>query len=100
MAANPARGLSAEQGKENKREIKAGSAPQPRRCSFGENNIKSRDASIGATKTSVRLVRVQDSFGSSTRPPMGVASQNSTLLPCAIAIFPVSLPLLSSPGDA
>ena len=29
---------------------------------------------------------------------MGVALQNSTL-PCAIATFPVSLPLLSSPGD-
>ena len=37
-----------------------------------------------------------DSYDSSARP-MGVASQNSTL-PCAIATFPVSLPL-SSPGD-
>ena len=31
-------------------------------------------------------------------PPTGVASQNSTLFPCAITTFPVSLPL-SSPGD-
>ena len=38
----------------------------------------------------------KDSYDSSARP-MGVASQNSTL-PCAIATFPVSLPLSSS-GD-
>ena len=38
----------------------------------------------------------KDSYDSSARP-MGVASQNSTL-PCAIATFPVPLPL-SSPGD-
>ena len=38
----------------------------------------------------------KDSYESSARP-MGVASLNSTL-PCAIATFPVSLPL-SSPGD-
>ena len=38
----------------------------------------------------------KDSYDSSARP-MGVASLNSTL-PCAIATFPVSLPL-SSPGD-
>ena len=41
-------------------------------------------------------VRTKDSYDSSARP-MGVASQNPTL-PCAIATFPVSLPL-SSPGD-
>ena len=38
----------------------------------------------------------KDSYDSSARP-MGVASLNSTL-PCAIATFPVALPL-SSPGN-
>ena len=91
---------SAEQGKEEKKERLATPPPPPPRCSFGKNKIKikSRDAStcLGATRVSVHLALVQDSFDSSTRP-MGVASQNSTL-PCAITTFPVSLPL-SSPGD-
>ena len=39
----------------------------------------------------------KDFFDSATRPK-GVASPNSTLIPCAIATFPVSL-LPSSPGD-
>ena len=38
----------------------------------------------------------KDSYDSSARP-MGIASQSSTL-PCAIATFPISLPL-SPPGD-
>ena len=50
---------------------------------------------LGATQVSVRLALVQNS---SARLLMGVASQNSTLLPCAIATFPASLPL-SSPNS-
>ena len=56
------RSWSAEQGKKIK--IKSGSAPPPpppSHCSFGENQIKSRDAStcLGATQVSVHLASVQ-----------------------------------------
>ena len=109
--ANPARGLlNREKKKRKSLAAHPPPPPHPARCSFGEKKKKkkkkkSRGAStcLGATQAgvtqvvSVRLASpYKDSFDSSARP-MGVASQNSTL-PCAIATFPVSLPL-SSPGD-
>ena len=45
---------------------------------------------------SVRLAPAHKDFFDSSARPMGVASQNCTI-PCAIASFPVSLPL-SLPG--
>ena len=101
--ANPARGLL---NSEKKKKKKSGSAsPHPARCSFGE-----RKKTKHATHPHVEALRksalrrwsrsvshpFKESYDSSARP-MGVASQNSTL-PCAIAIFPISLPL-SSLGD-
>ena len=84
------RSWSAEQGEKEKRKVWQPPLSPPllvRR----KSKSKSRDAStcLGPTQVSVRLAPVQGT--------MGVASQNSTL-PCAIATFPVSLPL-SSPGD-
>ena len=88
---------SAEQGKENKRKrLAAYPPPTPPHCSFGENKYK-HASHLQALRRSRSVSRpYKDTFGSSTRP-MGLASQNSTLL-FAITSFPVSL-LLPSPGD-
>ena len=97
------RSWSAEQ---EKKKVWQRSPPPPPRCSFGENKYKNHATHPHVVqvlrKSAVRRSRsvshpYKDSYDSSARP-MGVASQNSTMLPCAIATFPVSLPL-SSPGD-
>ena len=99
----PARGLL---NREKNKTKMSGSAPPPP-CAPRSEKIKikitrriymSRRYSIKSALRRSRFVSrpYKDSYESSARP-MGVASQNSTL-PCAIATFPVSLPL-SSPGD-
>ena len=111
--ANPARGLL-NRGKKKKKSGSAPPSPPPpprARCSFGEKikKLENKKLENHAAHPHVYALRkpalrrwsrsvshpYKDSYDSSA--PMGVASQNSTL-PCAIATFPVSLPL-SSPGD-
>ena len=105
--ANPTHSWSAEQGKK-KRKKSLAAPPPPRALLVRRKNEKQKKISRGAASTCLGATQVgvtqvvsvrrpyKDSYDSSARP-MGVASQNSTL-PCAIATFPVSLPL-SSPGD-
>ena len=93
---------------EQEKKKKSGSTPPPPPlspcCSFGENeneNHATHPHFWALRKSASRRSRsvsrpYKDSYDSSARP-MGVAPQNSTL-PCAIATFPVSLPLYS-PGD-
>ena len=98
------RSWSAEHGKENK--IKSLAAypppPHPLHCSFGEKKKKKKNMRriyrryAGLGRSRVRT-RISSARRLRTRP-MGVASQNSTLLPSAIRNLLVSL-LLSSPGD-
>ena len=103
--ANPARGLL-NRGKQKVWQPPP-SPPPPARAARPEKKKKTKKQSphphVQALRKSAsrrwsRSVSrpYKDSYDSSARP-MGVASQNSTL-PCAIATFPVSLPL-SSPGD-
>ena len=93
--ANPARGLL---NREKSTKKKSGSIPAPNPHTARSEKINKITRRIQALRRSWSVSRPYvDTFGSSTRP-MGVASQNSTLLPSAIIRFPVSL-LLSSPGD-
>ena len=106
LCARGLRSWSAEQGKkvwEKRKKEKSGSAPPPRALLVWREKKKkkiTRRIHISRRYASRQSRSVshpyKDSYDSSARP-MGVASQNSTL-PCAIATFPVSLPL-SSPGD-
>ena len=99
--ANPARGLL---NREKKKKEKSGSAPPPppraarsekikinftRRIHMSRRYAGRRYAGLGPSRVRTRIP--------TTRRLGQWVSQNSTL-PCAIATFPVSLPL-SSPGD-
>ena len=104
------RSWSAEQGKKKKKSGSPPPPPPPSHAARSEKNKKYENTKITrrihmprryasrryAGGLGLSRVRTKDSCDSSARP-MGVASQNSTL-PCAIATFPVSLPLCS-PGD-
>ena len=96
--ANPASGLLNREKRSKKKSLAAYPPPPTPHTARSENiheitrRIYRRYAGLGSVSRPYK-----DTLGSSTRP-IGVASQNSTLLPSARASFPVSL-LLSSPGD-
>ena len=89
--ANPARGLLNREKKKKKKSL----AASPRNHATHPYIEALRKSALRRWSRSVSHP-YKDSYDSSSRP-MGVASQNSAL-PCAIATFPVSLPL-SSPDD-
>ena len=109
--ANPARGLLNRKKKKKKKVLQR--SPPPARAARSDKKKKKKKRK---KKEITRRIHISRRYASlryagglgpsrirtripTTRQlvPMGVASQNSTL-PCAIATFPVSLPL-SSPGD-
>ena len=80
------RSWSAEQGKESKRK-KSGSAPPTPHTARSEKINKNHVAHLQALRRSRSVSRpYKDYFDSSTRSK-DVASQNSTLLPCAMDII-------------